>query len=126
MVAPGPTLSSKCTIALCYQITITSREEASILNFAALNIRQAHERPEDMEEGGVMMVGLAWEQICEGLTIPKAQFAGSARSLRIVQDSNIPNVSQHSQRIGEGATDYRELLGLREPVWYGRSLTWRN
>jgi UDP-N-acetylglucosamine 2-epimerase len=71
----------------------TLTQEASILNFAALNIRQAHERPEDMEEGGVMMVGLTWEQICEGLTIPKAQLRGSARSLRIVQDSNIPNVS---------------------------------
>lgn len=81
----------------------TISEEASILGFKALNIRQAHERPEAMEEATVMMVGLKKERILQGLEILETQEFGS---LRLVSDYNMPNVSDKVVRIIMSYTDY--------------------
>ena len=84
----------------------TISEESSILNFRALNIRDAHERPEAMEEASVMMVGMNPERIMQSLTQLQQQKIGSERNYRRIADYSMPNVSQKMVRIILSYTDY--------------------
>ncbi len=84
----------------------TISEESSILNFRAINIRQAHERPEAMEEASVIMAGVNPERISQAIAIVMKQSVGSQRDFRSVADYSMPNVSQKIVRIILSYTDY--------------------
>ncbi len=90
----------------------TISEESSVLNFRALNLRDAHERPEAMEEASVMMVGLSPERIMQGLVQLQYQKTGAERNFRSVADYSMPNVSEKMIRIIISYTDY-----INRVVW---------
>jgi len=95
-------MNAKCVLSDSGTIT----EESSILDFPALNLRNAHERPEGFEEGAVMMTGFNLATVLEAMSILEAQTRAESRLLRIIEDYHVPNVSEKVARIIISYTDY--------------------
>jgi UDP-N-acetylglucosamine 2-epimerase (non-hydrolysing) len=91
----------------------TITEESSILSFPAVTIRQAHERPEGMDEGTLIMCGLKADRVLEAIEVVVVQHSNKRRAFRIVQDYDAENVSQKVVRIILSYTDY-----INRVVWY--------
>tara|TARA_B100000945_G_C20348944_1_gene581250 strand:- start:810 stop:1271 length:462 start_codon:yes stop_codon:yes gene_type:complete len=90
----------------------TINEESSILNFPALNIREAHERPEAMEETSVMMTGVNIDRIFQALEVLSSQKRDQNRSLKLVADYNVDNVSEKVIRVIISYTDF-----VKKNIW---------
>ncbi|MFA4932320.1 MAG: UDP-N-acetylglucosamine 2-epimerase (non-hydrolyzing) [Caldisericia bacterium] len=101
-------LNALCTLSDSGTIT----EESNILGFPALSLRETHERPEGMEEAAVIMTGLRPERVMEALAVAEAQPRGADRTLRLVREYAVPNVSDKILRIILSYTDY-----VRRVVW---------
>jgi UDP-N-acetylglucosamine 2-epimerase (non-hydrolysing) len=84
----------------------TITEESSILDIPALNCREAHERPEGMEEAAVILSGLKWERVKQGILILESNEIAATRRMRIVQDYNVPKVSAKVPRLLLSYVDY--------------------
>ena len=91
----------------------TITEESSLLNFPAVTIRQAHERPEGMDEGTLIMCGLKADRVLQSIDIVTSQHSISKRQFKVVQDYNTPNVSKKVLRIILSYTDY-----VNRTIWY--------
>jgi UDP-N-acetylglucosamine 2-epimerase (non-hydrolysing) len=102
-------MHARCVVSDSGTIT----EESSILGFPAVTIRQAHERPEGMDEGTLIMCGLKAERVLEAIAVVTAQYADTARPFRIVSDYDTENVSRKVIRIIMSYTDY-----INRTVWY--------
>ena len=101
-------VNSRCVIS----DSGTINEESSILNFPALNIREAHERPEAMEESSVIMTGVNYDRIIQALEILDSQKRDEFRSLKLVKDYNVDNVSEKIIRVILSYTDY-----VKKNIW---------
>lgn len=106
-------LQMNATCVISDSGTIT--EESSILNFPAVTIRQAHERPEGMDEGTLIMCGLQAERVIESIDVVVSQFSKGPRCFRLVQDYDTDNVSQKVLRIIMSYTDYVNRTVWKKP-----------
>ena len=101
-------MSARCVISDSGTIT----EESSILSFPAVTVRQAHERPEGMDEGTLIMCGLKAERVLEAISVATSHYSGTTRPFKLVPDYDVDNVSRKVLRIILSYTDY-----VNRTVW---------